>query len=78
VKDRAKSLSLLLEHRLSAYTVAATAAGVGALCLGPAAEAKVVYTPANVRIVQNGGLFRIDLNRDEIADFGLSNRHKAT
>ena len=38
MKPPIKNLSLLSEHRLSAYTVAATAAGVGALCLAPAAE----------------------------------------
>jgi hypothetical protein len=45
VKHPTKSLSLLSEHRLHAYTVAATAAGVGVLCLTQATEAKVVYTP---------------------------------
>ena len=77
MKHQTKNLALLSEHHLNAYTVAAAAAGVGALCLGPAAEAKVVYTPANVKIVQNGGLFAFDLNHDGIADFGLSNRHKS-
>jgi hypothetical protein len=70
---RQTNLSLLSEHRLNAYTLAATAAGVGVLCLTQAAEAKVVYTPADVKIVQNGGSVRIDLNHDGIADFGLSN-----
>jgi hypothetical protein len=76
VKHPTKSLSLLSEHRLHAYTVAATAAGVGVLCLTQAAEAKVVYTPANVKIVQNAGLFRVDLNHDGIADFALRNTWK--
>lgn len=76
MKHQTKDLSLLSEHGLSAYTVAATAAGVGVLCLGQSAQAKIVYTPANVKIVQNVGLFRFDLNHDGIADFGLSNlRH---
>jgi hypothetical protein len=52
--------------------MAATAAGVGVLCLTQTVEAKVVYTPANVKIVQNAGLFRVDLNHDGIADFALS------
>jgi hypothetical protein len=78
VKPPTKNLSLVSEHRLSAYTVAATAAGVGALCLAPAAEAKIVYTPAKVKIVQNVGLVRFDLNHDGIADFGLSNRFRSS
>jgi hypothetical protein len=34
--------------------------------------------PANVRIVANAGLVRIDLNHDGIADFALSNTWKST
>ncbi len=76
MKHQAKKLPLQSEHRLNAYTVAATAAGVGALCLGQTAQAKIVYTRANVKIVQNVGFVRFDLNHDGITDFGLSNlRH---
>jgi len=78
VKPPTKHLSSLSEHRLRGYTVAATAAGVGALCLTQPAEAKIVYTPANVKIVQNGGLIGFDLNHDGVADFGLSNRIDAS
>lgn len=46
------------------------------LALANPVEAKVIYTPANVRIVPNAGLVRIDLNHDGIADFGLSNTRK--
>jgi hypothetical protein len=73
MKQQTTAFSLPSEHRLKAYTVAATAAGIGALCSGPAAEAKVVYTPANVKIVRNIGLVLFDVNHDGIADFGLSN-----
>lgn len=73
MKQQTTAFSLPLERRLKAYTVAATAAGVGALCSGSAAEAKVVYTPANVKIVRNIGLVLFDVNHDGIADFGLSN-----
>jgi hypothetical protein len=55
------------------YALAASAAGVGALCFAKPAEARIVYTPAHVAIKANGGLFRIDLNHDGIPDFGLSN-----
>jgi hypothetical protein len=57
------------QNRLAAYAICAGAAGVGALCLAPAAEAKVVYTPANVKITI--GEYPLDLNNDGITDFNL-------
>jgi hypothetical protein len=56
------------------YALAAGAAGVAVLCVARSAEAKIVYTPANVNIVTNGGLIDFDLNHDGIPDFGLSNK----
>jgi hypothetical protein len=47
---------------------------VGILATTQQAEAKIVYTPANIKIVQNGGLIDFDLNHDGIPDFGLSNK----
>lgn len=47
---------------------AASAAGVGMLALAKPAEAKVVYTPANIAV--NSSVL-IDLNNDGIADFEL-------
>jgi hypothetical protein len=38
-------LSESVHQQLNMYTLAASAAGVGALCFTPATEAKVVYTP---------------------------------
>jgi hypothetical protein len=69
-------LSESIHQQLTMYALAASAAGVGALGLGQTAQAKIVYTPANVRIVANAGLVGIDLNHDGIADFGLSNRSR--
>jgi hypothetical protein len=60
-----------LNHRLSEYTLVATAAGVGALALAPPAEAKIVYTPAHVVIGKKGERFTLDLNHDGIGDFAL-------
>jgi hypothetical protein len=42
------------------------------------AEAKIVYTPANISIPVNGGWVPIDLNHDGIADFSFSNYQTAT
>jgi hypothetical protein len=68
------NLSESIHHRLNVYALAASAAGVGILATGQRAEAKIVYTPANIKIVQNGGLITFDLNHDGIPDFGLSNK----
>jgi len=73
VKPQTKNSSLLSEHRLNAYALAATAAGVGALCFAKPAEARIVYTPAHVAIKANGGLFHIDLDHDGTPDFGFLN-----
>lgn len=61
-----------LEKRLQLYSLASTA-GLGILALAQSAQARIVYTPANVNIRQNGGLIKFDLNHDGIPDFGLSN-----
>jgi len=66
-------LSESLHQRVNAYALAASAAGVGVLALTQAAEAKIVYTPVNISIPLNGGLIQIDLNKDGINDFALSN-----
>ncbi|HXR14833.1 MAG TPA: hypothetical protein VN777_01380 [Terriglobales bacterium] len=63
------NLSEPLSHRLSAYTLAAGAAGVGALALAHPAEAKIIYNPANIPILQNGQPVELDLNHDGINDF---------
>jgi len=61
-----------LDKFLSTYAVAASAAGVSLLALTAAAEAKIVYTPANTPITLNAGRVPIDLNNDGTADFYLS------
>lgn len=71
-------LSPSLHQRVNTYALAASAAGMGALALVQPAGAKIVYTPANIKIVQNGGLILFDLNHDGIPDFGLSNKYVST
>lgn len=59
-----------LERRLTAYTIAASASGMGfVLCSQPAA-AKVVYTKTNQELQLNTPL-SLDLNHDGIVDFLL-------
>jgi hypothetical protein len=58
-------LNAVLDKNLLAY-VAAAAAGIAT----QSAEAKVVYTPANIKIASSEGeVMRIDLNHDGIRDF---------
>jgi len=70
---RSVRLSVALEKRLSAYASAAAAAGVGLVALASSAEAKIVYTPANINIPPRGGRVLLDLNHDGNADFSFSN-----
>ena len=63
-------LSDSMHSRLNMYTLAATAAGVASLALPQAVEAKIVYTPAHVKL-SNQTAFHLDLNHDGIVDFYL-------
>jgi hypothetical protein len=66
MKSRSRTtLNPTIDSRLAAYMALASAAGVAALAATPA-EAKVLYTPANIGI---GGALAIDLNHDGIDDF---------
>ena len=71
-RRRAK-LSPELEKSMSAYASAALAAGVSLLAIAKSAEAKIVYTPADVKIPVNGGPIPLDLNHDGVVDFVFSN-----
>jgi len=51
------------------YALAATATAAGMLASAPAADAKIVYTSANVQVV--GKPFPLDLNHDGKVDFFL-------
>jgi hypothetical protein len=66
------SFSVSLDRKLSTYTLAASAAGVGMLALAQPAQAKIVYTPTWVEIVPSSKI-GLDLNNDGIIDFTLSN-----
>jgi len=72
-RPRAMSrLSESTQRRLNAYELAATAAGVGMLALVTPSEAKIVYTPTH-RVIKGGMSYKLDLNRDGVVDFTLSN-----
>jgi hypothetical protein len=59
-------------QQLDMYALAASAAGVSLLAWAQPAQAKIVYTPAHIPIIQNGGPVELDLNHDGINDFLLT------
>jgi hypothetical protein len=61
-------LSTTLDKKLIAYAAAVGTTCAGALAMPQAAEAKVVYIPAN-RTIYFDGKSILDLNNDGIADF---------
>jgi hypothetical protein len=63
-----QKLSDSVAHQLNMYALAASAAGVGTLCLTQPAEGKVVYTPDHKKLPLNQK-FDLDLNHDGVADF---------
>jgi hypothetical protein len=69
----AAQLDACLEKSLRAYAAAASAAGVSLLALAQPADAKIVYTHANIEIAQ-GKMLSLDLNHDGVVDFSFSNR----
>jgi hypothetical protein len=67
---RTAPLSRTLNHRLNLYSLAASAAGVSVLALVSPAHARIVFTPAHVKLTPNHKL-ALDLNHDGIKDFAL-------
>jgi hypothetical protein len=57
-----------LDKNLGAYMAAAGAAGVSILALAQPAQAKVMYTPAYIRLNNN---LILDINHDGTYDFGI-------
>jgi hypothetical protein len=61
-------LSRRIHQHLHTYMLCGTAAGIGVLAQPPAAECKIVYTPAHVGIT---GVYDLDLNHDKTTDFTI-------
>jgi hypothetical protein len=67
------NLSESIHQQLNMYAIAAGAAGVSLLALAQPAEAKIVYTPAHIKIGSGGvGNYYLDINHDGVADFLIS------
>ena len=56
-----------LDRTLVAYVAAAAASGVGLMSFSQSAEAKIVYTPANMQVASRN--VPLDLNHDGVTDF---------
>lgn len=65
---RTSNLSEPIRHNLNMYGLAAGATGVGMLALVQPADAKIVYTPANVQLITGQNVY-VDLNHDGTNDF---------
>jgi hypothetical protein len=63
-------LSDLIHRRLNTYALAASVAGVSALCLSQYAEGKIVYTPLH-KAIKAHQHYPLDLNHDGITDFTI-------
>src|SRR5579872_3598734 len=63
-----------LHKRLSAYALAAGAAGVSVLALVEPADAKIIYTPANIKIRAYQHYY-LEINHDGVHDFEFFNRY---
>jgi hypothetical protein len=59
-----------IDKSLGFYALSATAAGVGVLALASPTEAKIVYTPAHVKLPAEGS-YAIDLDHDGTTDFHI-------
>ncbi len=68
-RKKATAPSQPFQQRLAMYALSAGAVGAGMLASAPAAEARVVYTPAHIDVTI--GEFPLDLNNDGIVDFNL-------
>ena len=64
------AVSQSLDKLLSHYSLAATAAGFSVIALAQRADARIIYTPAHIKITPNHKLV-FDLNHDGIKDFEL-------
>jgi hypothetical protein len=68
-------LSASTQQQLNMYAIAAGAAGIGVLALAQPAEAKIIYTPAHVKVYFD---LMLDLNHDGINDFYFNVISRAT
>jgi hypothetical protein len=67
--DTKTELAQPLGERVTAYAVAAAAAGLGIMAGAQPAGAQIIYTPADVRFERGA---RLDINNDGVTDFSIT------
>ncbi len=75
-QQHARPKSLLnrnLEKNITTYMLSATTAGIGLFSLAQPSQAEIIYTPANITIVENKGEIGLDVDNDGLPDFQFSN-----
>lgn len=69
-----RSLTPPYQQQLTAYALAATAAGVSILALTGRSEGEIVYKQTH-RVISNGVNFNLDLTGDGTVDLTIENKH---
>ena len=69
-----RGLPVSCEQQLSAYALAAAAAGVSALALARASEAKIIYTPTH-RVIEDGDSCKLDFTGHGATDLTIQNEY---
>jgi hypothetical protein len=57
-----------IDHQLTVYALAATAAGVSLLALAEPSEAKIIYTKSH-KVIKTNNIYPLDVNHDRSIDF---------
>jgi hypothetical protein len=69
-----RGLSVSCEQQLSAYALAAAAAGVGVLALAQPSAAEIIYTSTH-KVVGDGGSYRLDFTGQGTTDLTIQNEY---
>src|SRR5579863_3319298 len=72
--EKVRNLAPAYQQQLTAYALAAAAAGVSILALTARSEAEIVYKQAH-RVIGDGATFNLDLTGDGTVDLTIENKH---
>src|SRR5579863_4982770 len=72
--EKVRNLAPAYQQQLTAYALAAAAAGVSILALTARSEAEIVYKQAH-RVIGDGASFNLDLTGDGTVDLTIENKH---
>ena len=72
--EKVRNLAPAYQQQLTAYALAAAAAGVSILALTARSEAEIVYKQTH-RVIGDGASFNLDLTGDGTVDLTIENKH---